>query len=294
MPKNMFLVDLDSLSNGDGKAVYGGKLEAFSFFETGCEEWFAHFSEQVIAALGKEYLPVYRMADGEMRFLFGYKINWKNKPIRSLVKYLKYEVFRSSWKTSWGETYDAGKQKELRSMLKDCIARIGSMGRIALYWNKNGLNAFTEYNNSIETLFKKAHIQLDKDNYIPFHFVQALIARHAQALFQGRNILVVSGMAQTEFSDLQLELSAFKPSGVEFFQCSATASLAADYDHYKPAAPPDIVLVAAGIGAAKVVAQLSHLKCPVIDIGSYIHVLSGKNAKAHAGFFRKPSHKQHA
>lgn len=294
MSNKMFLIDLDPLSNGEGKAVYGGRLDAFSFFETGCKEWFNRFADEVTASLGKKYFPVYRMADGEMRFLFGYKINWHNKPFRSILKYLKYEVLRSSWKTSWGETYDAAKQNELRGILKKCIAQIAAQGRIALYWNENGLNAFTEYNTSIPSLFKNGGIPLNERNYIPFHFVQALVARRADALFHGRNILIVSGMGQEEFANLQKELSVFSPAGIEFFQCSATASLAAEYDQVKTAVKPDIVLVAAGIGAAKVVSQLSHLQCPVLDIGSYIHVLSGKYPHAHAGFFKKPLQEQNA
>jgi hypothetical protein len=49
--------------------------------------------------------------------------------------------------------------------------------------------------------------------------------------------------------------------------------------------PPDIVLVAAGIGAAKVVSGLRHLHCPLIDVGSSIHVISGQWTQAHSGFF---------
>jgi len=56
----------------------------------------------------------------------------------------------------------------------------------------------------------------------------------------------------------------------------------------KPNTHPDLVLVAAGIGAAKVLVELNHLHCPIIDIGSYIHVLSGRLAHAHAGFFVSP------
>jgi hypothetical protein len=74
----MYLIDIDYLSNGEGKKVYGGSLDAYSFFETTCEKWFEDFADEIANASGKKYLPVYRIGDGELRFLFGPRINWKN------------------------------------------------------------------------------------------------------------------------------------------------------------------------------------------------------------------------
>lgn len=281
-------IDLDLLSNGEGKLVYGNRLDAVSFHETTCEEWFSDFVEEVSSAIGKRYFPVYRIADGEMRFLFGYKVNWKNKPFRSLLKYIKYELFKSPWKTSWGESYSPTEKKHLQTLLAKCIKNIAQEGKLAIYWNDNGLNAFVEYNSYMEALFEKIGVRLDADNYVPFHFAQAIFANHADRLLRGKNVLVISGFDAIEKDALGKRLQKIGVAHYDFYRCSPTSALKDDYTLIKPRIKPDIVLVAAGIGAARVLADLKHLNCPVIDVGSYLNVLSGKYENAHAGFFIQP------
>jgi hypothetical protein len=284
----MFKIDIDCLSNGKGKVVYGDKLEAYSFYETTCELWFEKFTNEVIAAIGKKYYPVYRLADGELRFLFGPKIHWKNKTLKSILSYAKYGIFKASWKTSWGEKYNSNELNELRNNLIKCIFEISQVGKLAIYWNENGLNAFTEYNRSMQNLFLNINITLDQNNYIPFHFGQALIAKNSEKIFKGKNILFVSGLSQEEFIDLQNNIISFGAKSVSLLKCSATSALAEDYTKAKTDIAPDIIFVAAGIGAAKALFGLRHFQCPVIDIGGYIHVLSGKLKEVHAGFFIYP------
>ncbi|WP_080056014.1 beta/alpha barrel domain-containing protein [Spirosoma aerolatum] len=281
-------IDLDTLSNGEGKVVYGNRLDAISFYETTCEAWFSDFIEEISSAIGERYFPVYRIADGEMRFLFGYQINWKNKPFLSLLKYVKYELFKSPWKTSWGESYSRAEKKQLQTILEKCIKTVSEEGKLAIYWNNNGLNAFIEYNKNMEDLFNKIGVSLNRNNYIPFHFAQAIIANHSEQLLSGKNVLVISGLDTREKDALGERLYRIGVANYDFYRCSPTAALKDDYTLIKPRIQPDIVLVAAGIGAARVVADLKHLNCPVIDIGSYLNVLSGKYENAHAGFFVQP------
>jgi hypothetical protein len=284
----MYLVDIDFLSNGVGKKAYGGKLDAYSFFETTCEGWFEDFSNSVISSIGNNYYPVYRIADGELRFLFGPKINWKNKPLSSILSYLKYGVFKYPWKTSWGEKYNTQDLSDLRSLLKKNISEIAETGKLALYWNENGLNAFTEYNHSMISLFKSIGISLTSENYIPFHFGQALIAKKYDFLFKHLNVLFICSILEEEYLNLRNNIKQMGAKSVSLFKCSSTSSLKEDFTNLSLDVAPDIILVAAGIGAAKVLVDLRNLNCPVIDIGSYIHVLSGKHKNAHAGFFVSP------
>jgi hypothetical protein len=168
------------------------------------------------------------------------------------------------------------------------MLEIASVGKLAIYWNENGLHAFTEYNRTMEKLLLRLGIRLTADNYVPFHFGQALLANHPEKMIRNRNILIVSGMDDAEFGHLNRELTALGCAHAELYRCSATAALEDDYTKVAPRVKPDVVFVAAGIGAAKVLTGLRHLDCPVIDIGGFIHVLSGKSPSAHSGFFVKP------
>lgn len=285
----MFLVDIDCLSNGDGKKVYGGRLDAYSFFDTNCEKWFNDFVEDVIAAIGKSYYPVYRIADGELRFLFGPRINWENKPFKSVMSYVKYKIFNANWKTSWGEKYDTPKKSELKNILIECILNIANNGKLAVYWNENGLNAFIEYNKVLIKSFKKIKISINRDNYVPFHFGQALIVNKHPEIIKGRNVFFVAGLEEKEFKMLGENVIMLGANSFEYYKCSATSALTEDYTKISISDKPDIIFVAAGIGAAKVLSDLSFLNCPIIDIGSCIHLLSKTKSITHSGFFKNSS-----
>jgi hypothetical protein len=205
-----------------------------------------------------------------------------------VLSYLKYEIFKFPWKTSWGEEYNSTDLAGLRKSLQICISEISREGKLALYWNENGLNAFTEYNRSMQNLFEGINITLNQNNYVPFHFGQALIANKSDELLKGKNVLFVSGIDDEEFKNLQKKIMAFGAKKVELYKCSSTSALNEDYSRIRLQVEPDIIFVAAGIGAAKILVDLHHLNCPVIDIGSFIHVLSERQSTAHAGFFNNP------
>ena len=71
-----YRVPLDFVGNGDAHKAYGGQLDAWSFINITPDDWFAKFRNHVLDCMGKEFLPVYRMADGEYRFLMGRKYNF--------------------------------------------------------------------------------------------------------------------------------------------------------------------------------------------------------------------------
>jgi len=285
---NHYLKDIGFLSNGGGKAVYGGRLDANFFNDVSAIELFDEFAKEVISAIGKTYYPVYRMADGELHFLFGFRINWRNMPVRNIFRYVKYGLLGLPRKTSWAESYPARRRAELRQLLSNCVFKIAQNGKLAVYWNENGLHAFTEYNRVMERSFARIAVKLCHENYVPFHFCQALLVKHARSLLHNKKVLIVSGMPENEFSALQNNLLDFGSAHVELLKCSKTSALMADYTSYALNVMPELVLVAAGIGAAKVLADLEYLNCPILDIGSFIHLMSGTAEECHAGFFKRP------
>ena len=162
------------------------------------------------------------------------------------------------------------------------------MGKLAIYWNENGLNAFIEHNKTLEASFAAIDVALAQ-SYVPFHFCQALLARNGSNLLSCRKILVVSSLCDREQAELTVSLLKLGCSDVQFYKCSATKALVENYGNIAPNYFPSLVLVAAGIGAAKALIELSYLNCPILDIGSYIHVLSGRAIHCHAGFFYPPT-----
>lgn len=283
-----YLTALECCSNGSGSRAYGGKIDAYSFEKMDADKWFKAFGDEVIAARGKRYLPVYRMADGEFRFLFGHHISIRKLSIRRLLVFLKYEIFKIQFKTSWGEGYDRAEKRALVECLIQYIKAISEQGYLALYWNENAIDAYTEYNHVIEDRMGGIGVGLSQKNYVPFHFCQGLLATRLDEVICRAHILVCSGCSFEEFLSLETTLLSRGAAKVTFVRCSKTNSLRDDFSQLSLGGQVDIAFVAAGIGSAKVLCDFRMLSCPVLDIGSYIHVLSGRAADCHGGFFVAP------
>ena len=176
-----YKVDIDKVGIKSAAKAYGGYLQAYSFYETNFDDWFNEFRTLVLSKIGKEYFPVYRMADGEYRFLMGRKYNFNKKPLwRELIAVTAEKLHiknPNKWKTSWGEQYDSNQVNKLRQNLIGHIKEITTLGYLACYYNDNGLKAFVEYNKFIIPFFKKKRIKFDASNYIPFHFVCGLLIK---------------------------------------------------------------------------------------------------------------------
>jgi hypothetical protein len=285
---HLHLVDLGPISNGAGANAYGGRIEAFSFTRQDPLVWFDEFAQLTLSLIGKSYFPVYRIADGEMRFLFGERVNFQNQAARSIIRYVRCRLLRMQWQTSWGEIYSRKELIAAKETLLSCMRTIGSFGKLAVYWNLNAINAFTEYNTTILKSFDRIGIPLTNENYIPFHFGQALVCNRFPDLINGRKIGFVTSIKESEQEALKTRLLRAGAESVQFAECSGTGALMASYTRENFDDLPDIVMVAAGIGSARVLADLKVLGRPIIDIGGLIHVLSGKTPECHAGFFRSP------
>lgn len=289
-----YKVNLDKVGLESADKAYGGYLDAFSFYETTYESWFKIFREKILSKMGKEYLPVYRMADGEYRFVMGRKYNWYKKPLWQEIIAVSAEKLKlknpNKWKTSWGEEYLPQKVKHLRKKLIKDVSYISKVGMLACYYNSNGLHAFEEYNNYLLPFFEKNNIIFNKENYIPFHFVCSILVKdNWQDFFNDKNILIVTGSDNESEQKIKKTIEQFGAKKVNFLRISKTSSMEEnlDLDRYINL-HIDLILVAAGIGSANILRQLEPLQTVTLDIGGYMNCFINPSASQHGGIFKLP------
>lgn len=288
-----YRVDLDFIGLTSAAEAYGGKLDAWAFVDVEGEVWFSKFRSKVLSCINKKHLPIYRMADGEYRFLLGRKYNLHRRPIIKELVGVTAEKLRITnpdcWKTSWGEQYTASEMSQHRQNLINNVRSIAHEGYLACYINDNGLHAFTEYNKHVAPLFSNNDISFHKDNYIPFHFVVGLLVKEGwREFYADRSLLIVSGTdeyAEGKITESLLELGV---KAVQFLRVSKTSSLKDKLDLSTVTTPIDLILVAAGIGSANVIPQLKPLGTVVMDIGGYINCYINKDNAQHGGIFKYP------
>lgn len=287
-------VDIDFIGLGGAGAAYGGHLHAWSFRDIDGPSWFEAFRQEALDAIGTRYLPIYRMADGEYRFMFGRRINWHRKPLWRELAAVGAETLRiknpDRWQTSWGETYEPRETRRLRDELMQHVAYLSDRGFLACYITDNGLNAFVEYNTVLEALFAARGVTLHAGNYIPFHFAPSLLIRPGwEAFIRDRSLLIVTGLTTEKEERIRSTLMDYGAGAVHFLPISSSASLTDRLDIAKVETGVEIAFVAAGIGSANILRQLEPLATLCLDIGGLMNCFVNRDARQHGGVLGLPT-----
>lgn len=288
-----YRVDLDFIGLGDAGNAYGGYLRAWSFCDVDGRAWFEDFRQDALSAIRNRYLPIYRMADGEYRFMFGRRVNWSRKNLARELLAVGAETLRiknpDRWKTSWGETYAPAETRRLRAELMAHVRDLSERGYLACYINDNGLDAFVEYNQVLEDLLASRDIRLHAGNYIPFHFAPSLLVSAGWRDFlQGRKILIVTGLTPEKQGRIEETLITYGAGAVRFLPISSSSSLTDRLDLSGVDDDVEIALVAAGIGSANILRQLAPLQTLCLDIGGLMNCFNDPKTRQHGGVVGLP------
>lgn len=284
-------VDVSFLGEFRAKSIFRGRLEALAPTHVDGMSWLSSFRERCLQAIGRRYLPIYRMADGEFSFLVGHQefSDTRNKLIRYLSRAKEIVLSRGAARTVWGERYGFIKLSTLRKKLLNDIMGITNDGMLAMFLYESGLGVMESYIPSVQAYFEKNGIVLSMENYVPFHFpVEVLSNRGCFDFFGGKVVLYVSHLSDDQIERLHANSTKLGARQVQTLGISATSSLTEVIDLSKVAVKPDIVLVAAGIGSANILPQLKPFNTLTVDIGSYIHCISGELQACHGGVFVCP------
>lgn len=290
------LASLFNLTPDEFENDYGGDLLAYSFVSECAGDWLGKFHNKLAEAIGKDYLPVYRMADGEYQFLVGLKIDFHSQAIfRHVLSFMfrkTIEILNGpSIKTSWGETYSHTEIIELRKKYLIDLEELTRKGIICALLYENPKKAYMHYNKSIFAFFDKKRIELNENNLFPFHFpLLALSDYKWNELFFGTKVLIITGNIENRKNIFEENLKDLGVQKVGFYEISANSSLKDKIDKKNITDQGDfnIALVGAGIGSLNILTQLSWFKGPVIDVGGFISVLQDKNYRYHGGAVKYP------
>jgi hypothetical protein len=241
--------------------------------------WFDGFAGRVEAAVGRRYLPVCRLADGEYEFLFGPK-SWNPRLPRVRRAAAAARVTAWRWRhrspgfhaetapgISSGEL-TAAECQALRPVVRDDLEHIARHGILAMHLTY-GREPFHEaYFPAIRAWVQQGKLALNELNYAPFYFVYALLrGPTATGLLGGRRLLVVHSAEGSKRDKICRSLMDLGAAGVEWLGVSPTRAFAEQLNVRSLGVRPDLCLVGAGIGKTRVLRQLEPLAVPCIDAG---------------------------
>lgn len=244
--------------------------------------WFRRFLKLLHEAVeDRRWLPVCRMSDGEFIALFGTPPpSPRHAPGRRVSLWARNSIGRLRRRgrleaatlpgTSSG-SYSYRELRELRNRISADFAQIAVEGILAVHLSY-GPEPFVEH---FFPRFKKwlrdKNLTLTLDNYIPFYFVYAALSGYPSEIMGGRRVGIVHGATGEKRSRVEVALSSYGAESVLWHEIS-TSSSAFDLVSSSAFDDCDLILVGAGIGKARVFAQLRGFGGPCIDAGFMFEV----------------------
>jgi microcompartment protein CcmK/EutM len=277
------LVDL-RISGFEESVPPGAFLQA-SFTDRSAQGWFDELTDRCRSAIGKTYLPVFRLSDGEFYFSVGYRIP-RPEPgshavlhyLRHAVSYVKYGKHRRFWSGTpdYGyETYAGREWTALREKYIVCLREIAAEGLLAAAIVRTPNHYSERYHRPICGWFERHQIPLTPANYYPFHFVYALLNGPRRShILQGRRVLVVTSLTPEKQRAIACGLEAAGAGSAQFLTISRSKAMADRISLSGLVRPIDVALVGGGVGAANVLVQLRPLGTLCIDAGYCLDLLA--------------------
>ncbi len=246
-----------------------------------CEKWFDDFADRAISAIGHRFLPVCRMSDGELGFLFGPR--YRNpQPGQGLAGYISnavhyakeciiigYRGVRALTMTgvSSGE-YTLAERRVFRASATEGYACVARSGIVAIHLEFSDHPFNEHYYRPLASWLKKLGTPISFSNYVPFSFVYGLLrGPRRREVFQGREVLAIHCATGAKRAAIENALRREGATNIRWITLSSTRSfldVLPKSDLYRP---NQVCLVGAGLGKPNIFRQLQESKTLCLDAG---------------------------
>ncbi len=255
-----------------------------------CETWFEDFSNKVIASIGKNYLPIMRLSDGEYQFICGPTPPVFTKKIgKYVIEYLKFlkevllkykGVHAATFKGVSSGNYTNQEVKEYRGKYLNHLKKISNHGILAMHltYSKNPFQQ--KYHAPVKNKLEAEKIQITFDNYVPFYFVYGLMTGEKnELLIKNRKILLIHSAKGEKKQNIESFLITNGAKSVQWVTISNNKSLFDTISIEEFKNNIDLAFIGAGIGKTNILIQLEELSVPCIDIGFVFECWNDENLK---------------
>jgi hypothetical protein len=242
------------------------------------EDWYNDFIDKVVSSIGKNYLPICRISDGEFLFFLGKQ----SLDIRySFFKKLKLTIsnFKSNLILKGGigpftnghyhsGEYTSEECLEARKMYPGLLKFISEKGILALHLSYSNIPFHESYFPALNNWLISHSIKLDNQNYYSFYFVYAMLTGlRKKEIYVNRKILVINGANGEKKDNIIKGILNEGAREVYWVSISLKKSLYDKIDINDYVGKVDLVFVGAGIGKPNILIQLEKLNVPCIDAG---------------------------
>lgn len=221
------------------------------------------FKNRVLNNIGKNFLPIYRMADGEFSFV-------KEMRKLNLIDKILSKMGIRQFETCWGEEYNFNELVEIKKHYYKQLKRISEKSMLALHFIEfsNSNHPYSRLYKLATDIFDHERIFLSTNNFTSFYYVYALLTGPDRTLVLKNNkILIITSYDEQKKAGIAKFLEHEKASSVDFLNISPVKSMFEKIDLSKTDGPYDLVLIGAGIGSSNILTQCENLNTVCIDAG---------------------------
>ena len=243
-------------------------------------DWYRRFATRLLDAVdGHRRFPVYRSGHGEFLFCLGRR-EWPQGSmarVRSAASRLVWGVrYLSTFYTgtpAYGrETYRQWQLPGLRRQVAKYLRYVAENGSLCMYFSDRDTVDHRRQAEYVAWLTDHG-VRLHDENYGHVYFIYGICNGPLKyRLFADRRVLVVSSGGKEREDAVRASLRRLGSAEMRWASVSRSHALL-DKVSVPAGFDPDICLIGAGIGAARVLFDLQHLECPTIDAGYVIDVL---------------------
>lgn len=247
------------------------------------EAWFQAFADRVESAIGREFLPVCRMSDGEYLFRFGWQPHLSTEPAwrrvgakarHALLSLRPQRGFHAGHRGRYQSArYTLDEQREGLAKFDSAARHLTKNGVLALHLSHEEHSFQERFYPSVASWLRELDLPLNTDNYVPFYFVYALLtgpARHA--ILSDRTVLVINGSTGEKRERIIAGLLREGARAVHWEPISPARSLFDKIDVSAWRGKVDLALIGAGVGKVNILPQLEQLEVPCVDAGYVFEV----------------------
>lgn len=263
--------------------------DSYGFEKVSCPDWYREMAAKILRAMQRrEYLPLYRMGDGEYVFALGKRPQdslplWRLTPRQMAGRLKRFMTGKAghhkSGSAEYGwETYDKAEKEKLRKSFINSLQFVARRGLLCMGLD-NGKTYGPFMPAIVDWLFEH-DIPLNRSNFYHVYHVYALLhGPDRSKILAGKKILVVTGLTAEKKTGIEKGLNQSGAASIQFIDISANKAMFDQVDLSVIQKPVDIVLVGAGVGAVNILEQLAPLKTACLDVGFVLSTLGNPDLR---------------
>jgi len=262
------------------------------------------FKKHVISSMGEEFLPIYRMADGEFIFIqcmerTGFSIIFKLERIKSnfislfrnpkiygrTIPKRRIEKLKSLFdpyyhRTAHNESYTKREFNLIKENYIDYLKTISIRGLLAIHFVDftETRHPYWKHYATTSDWFQKCNIILDETNYTSFYYVYALLTGPDRtSILKNKKVMIITSLDKQKKINIMSYLNKEQVASVDFINISPSKSMF-EKIHFSNLKPNyDLVLIGAGIGSVNILHQCEKLNTVCIDAGIVLERYGNRN-----------------